>query len=210
MLRLGPPLVNSPVFDLAPHHLTTESIAVRSLQLAERPPVIWLTGLSGSGKSTLARHLQSELAGQGLAAVILDGDELRHGLCRDLSFSSADRSENIRRTGEVARLFRDAGVYVIAALISPFSKDRAAVREMIGDGFLEVFVNTPLAVCEYRDPKGLYARVRHGEIKQFTGLSSPYESPAAPDIHLDGATGETVEEHVAAILAVLQRQGHLV
>lgn len=183
---------------------------MRSLQLAERPPVIWLTGLSGSGKSTLARHLQAELAKQGLAAVILDGDELRHGLCRDLSFSSADRSENIRRAGEVARLFRDTGMYVIAALISPFAKDRAAVREIIGDDFLEVYVDTPLAVCEDRDPKGLYARVRRGEIKQFTGLSSPYEPPTAPDIHLDGATGKSVTESVDTLLAVLQRQGYLV
>lgn len=179
------------------------------MQLAQRPPVLWLTGLSGSGKSTLARHLQAQLAGQGLAAVILDGDELRHGLCRDLGFSPAARSENMRRTGEVARLFRDTGVYVIAALISPFAKDRTAVRELIGDGFVEVFVNTPLAVCESRDPKGLYAKVRLGEIEQFTGLSSPYECPAAPDIHLDGGSGETVAEHVALILATLKRQGHL-
>lgn len=182
---------------------------MRSVQLAERPPVIWLTGLSGSGKSTLAKHLQAELAGQGLAAVILDGDDLRNGLCRALSFSSADRSENIRRVGEVARLFRDTGVYVIAALISPFAKDRVVVREMIGDGFLEVYVDTPLAVCEFRDPKGLYARVRQGELKEFTGLSSPYESPTTPDIHLDGATGKSVKEHVAVLLAVLQRQGYL-
>ncbi|HEY0288213.1 MAG TPA: adenylyl-sulfate kinase [Pseudomonas sp.] len=180
-----------------------------SQRLIEQPPVIWLTGLSGAGKSTIARHLKSKLADQGLGVVILDGDELRHGLCRDLGFSHEDRSENTRRVGEVARLFRDTGVCVIAALISPFAKDRTAVRELIGDGFYEVFVNTPLAICEDRDSKGLYAKVRKGDIKQFTGLSSPYESPLAPDIHLDGARGDTVYEHVNTVLEVLKRQGHL-
>lgn len=177
-----------------------------SLRLIERPPVIWLTGLSGAGKSTIALHLKSRLAEQGLGVVVLDGDELRHGLCRDLGFSPEERSENIRRVGEVARLFRDSGVCVIAALISPFAKDRWAVREVIGDGFFEVFVNTPLAICEERDVKGLYAKVRRGELKHFTGLSSPYESPLAPDIHLDGAVGETVDEQVTSILMVLMRQ----
>lgn len=180
-----------------------------SLRLIERPPVIWLTGLSGAGKSTIALHLKSRLAEQGLGVVVLDGDELRHGLCRDLGFSSEDRSENIRRVGEVARLFRDSGVCVIAALISPFAKDRCAVREVIGDGFFEVFVNTPLAICEERDVKGLYAKVRRGELKHFTGLSSPYESPLAPDIHLDGAVGETVDEQVTSILMVLMRRGYV-
>lgn len=183
---------------------------MHTLQFSERPPVIWLTGLSGSGKSTIARHLQAELALHGLAAVILDGDELRHGLCRDLSFSAADRSENIRRVGEVARLFRDTGIYVIAALISPFAKDRVAVREMIGEGFFEVYVDTPLAVCECRDPKGLYGRARKGKIEHFTGLSSPYEYPTAPEIRIDGSTGKTVKEQVAALLTVLKRQGYLV
>lgn len=182
---------------------------MRSLQLIERPPVIWLTGLSGAGKSTIARHLKAKLGELGQAVVVLDGDELRHGLCKDLGFSAEDRTENIRRVGEVARLFRDTGICVVAALISPFAKDRAAVREIIGEGFFEVFVNTPLAICEERDPKGLYAKVRKGDIKHFTGLSSPYEPPLAPDIHLDGAMGETVDEHVRIILDALQRQGHL-
>lgn len=182
---------------------------MRTVQFSERPPVIWLTGLSGSGKSTIARHLQTELAQQGLAAVILDGDELRHGLCRDLGFSPDDRSENIRRVGEVARLFRDTGMYVIAALISPFAKDRAAVRERIGEGFVEVYVDTPLAVCECRDPKGLYVKAREGKLKQFTGLSSQYECPTAPEIHIDGSTGKTVSVQVADLLTALKRQGYL-
>lgn len=179
-----------------------------SLQLIERPPVIWLTGLSGAGKSTVSVHLKAKLTQMGFATVVLDGDELRHGLCQNLGFSSEDRSENIRRTGEVAKLFRDTGVCVIAALISPFAKDRAVVREIIGEGFFEVFVNTPLDVCESRDPKGLYAKVRKGDIKQFTGLSSPYEAPQTPDIHLNGAVGESVDVHVDKIFDVLKRQGH--
>lgn len=177
--------------------------------MRKRPPVIWLTGLSGAGKSTIAKHLKAKLGDLGQAVVILDGDELRHGLCKDLGFSPEDRTENIRRVGEVARLFRDTGTCVVAALISPFAKDRAAVREIIGEGFVEVFVNTPLAICEDRDPKGLYAKVRKGDIKQFTGLSSPYEPPLAPDIHLNGAAGATVDEHVQIVLDVLQRLGHL-
>jgi adenylyl-sulfate kinase len=201
MKRLGLSLALPPSSDV--------DIAVRTVQFSERPPVIWLTGLSGSGKSTIARHLQAELAQQGLAAVILDGDELRHGLCRDLSFLPADRSENIRRVGEVARLFRDTGMYVIAALISPFAEDRATVRERIGDGFLEVYVDTPLAVCECRDPKGLYVKAREGKIEHFTGLSSPYECPTAPEIHIDGSTGKTVKEQVATLLSALKRQGYL-
>lgn len=182
---------------------------MRCMQLIERPPVIWLTGLSGAGKSTIARQLKAKLSELGHGVVILDGDELRHGLCKDLGFSSEDRSENIRRVGEVAKLFRDTGVCVVAALISPFAKDRAAVRQIIGEGFFEVFVNTPLAICEDRDSKGLYAKVRKGDIKQFTGLSSPYEPPLAPDIHLDGAKGETVDEHVQVILDTLQKLGQL-
>ena len=176
-------------------------------RLIEAAPVIWLTGLSGAGKSTIAIQLKSKLDEQGVAVVILDGDELRAGLCSDLGFSDEDRSENIRRVSEVAKLFRDTGVCVVVALISPFARNRAAARETISEGFFEVFVDTPLAICEGRDPKGLYAKVRRGDIKQFTGLSSPYEVPLAPDIHLDGAMGYKVDEHVDVILKVLKERG---
>ncbi|MBC3953676.1 adenylyl-sulfate kinase [Pseudomonas triticifolii] len=176
-------------------------------RLIEAAPVIWLTGLSGAGKSTIAMQLKSKLDEQGIAVVILDGDELRAGLCSDLGFSDEDRTENIRRVIEVARLFRDTGVCVVVALISPFARDRAAAREALNEGFFEVFVDTPLAICEARDPKGLYAKVRRGDIKQFTGLSSPYEVPLAPDVHLDGAMGCKVDEHVDVILKVLKGRG---
>jgi adenylyl-sulfate kinase len=180
-----------------------------NLRLIQQPPVIWLTGLSGAGKSTIAVHLKLRLTEQGFATVILDGDELRNGLCRGLGFSPEDRTENNRRVGEAAKLLRDVGICVVVALISPFARDRAAVRHLIGEGFLEVFVNTPLAICEIRDSKGLYAKVRKGDIKLFTGLSSPYESPLAPDIHLDGSEGKKVEEHVHAILEFVTCKGHL-
>lgn len=182
---------------------------MRSLRLIDQPPVIWLTGLSGAGKSTVAMHLKSQLTNQGFATAILDGDELRNGLCRGLGFSPEDRTENNRRVGEAAKLLRDAGICVVVALISPFAKDRQTVRHMIGEGFFEVFVNTPLAICESRDSKGLYAKVRNGDIEFFTGLSSPYESPLAPDVHLDGSTGKTVEEHVDAIIKAVRCKGHL-
>ncbi len=150
---------------------------------------IWLTGLSGSGKSTIASALMTPLAEQGRPCWVLDGDVLRQGLNRDLGFSREDRSENIRRTAEVARLMNDAGVTVIVALISPFRQDRATARSTIGsDRFVEVFVDTPLDVCESRDPKGLYAKARSGQVPEFTGISSPYEPPDGPDLHLRTAT----------------------
>ncbi|WP_053362982.1 adenylyl-sulfate kinase [Bacillus sp. FJAT-27251] len=148
--------------------------------------VIWFTGLSGSGKSTLANALDLLLFQQGLHSYVLDGDNIRHGLNRDLSFGKEDRQENIRRIGEVAKLFVDSGQIVCTAFISPFREDRNLVRDMFDEGeFIEVYVNCPINICEDRDPKGLYQRARKGEIPEFTGISSPYEAPAEPEISLD-------------------------
>lgn len=146
---------------------------------------IWLTGLSGSGKSTIANALQAHWHAQGLRTYVLDGDNLRQGLNRDLGFSDEDRAENIRRVSEVARLFVDAGTIVIAAFISPFRAERAAARALFDEGdFLEVFVDVPLSVAERRDPKGLYRKARRGELALFTGIDSPYEAPVAPELAL--------------------------
>jgi adenylyl-sulfate kinase len=161
--------------------------ADRWRQLGQTGAVVWLTGLSGSGKSTLALALDTALHGQGKHCYLLDGDNLRHGLCRDLGFSDLDRKENIRRTGEVARLMAEAGLIVICSLISPFSDDRNQIRQSCRSAevpFIEAFINAPLAVCEERDPKGLYKKARAGTIPGFTGIDSPYESPASPDIEL--------------------------
>jgi len=167
--------------------------------------VIWLTGLSGSGKSTIAIELERELFNQGRHAYVLDGDNLRHGLCSDLGFSHADRKENIRRAGEVARLFADAGIICITAFISPYRSDRDLAREITPPGrFLEVYVNAPLGVCEQRDPKGLYAKARRGEIKEFTGISAPYEVPLKPELEL--RTDQcNVGECISSIVAELNR-----
>jgi len=150
---------------------------------------VWLTGLSGSGKSTIAYAVEEVLVSRGRAAYVLDGDNLRHGINSDLGFSKEDRSENIRRVGEIARLMADAGLVVLVPVISPYGSDRAAARrrhEEIGVQFIEVFVDTPLEVCEQRDPKGLYARARAGEISGMTGIDDPYEAPSSPDVAIDG------------------------
>ncbi|MCL1599094.1 MAG: adenylyl-sulfate kinase [Actinomycetia bacterium] len=155
---------------------------------------IWLTGLSASGKSTIAHHTERLLVGRGRAAYTLDGDNLRHGLSADLGFSAADRSENIRRVGQVARLMADAGLVVFAPLISPYRSDRDAVRrahEAAGITFYEIHVDTPLAVCEERDPKGLYAKARAGDIVGFTGIDDAYEPPLNPDLSLDTTRTDT-------------------
>ena len=156
--------------------------------------VIWLTGLSGSGKSTLANALEKELFAQGKRTYILDGDNIRQGINRDLGFTEADRVENIRRVTEVARLMMDAGLIVITAFISPFRAERQMARELIGpDHFIEVFVDTPLDVCEHRDPKGLYKKARSGQLSNMTGISSPYEAPKNPDLVVDGTVGDYTE-----------------
>ena len=147
---------------------------------------VWFTGLSGSGKSTLAFAIEEALVARGVAAYVLDGDNVRFGLNRDLGFSAEDRTENVRRIGEVCRLFQDAGLVVLSAFISPYRADRDAVRALHPEGsFVEVFVDAPLDICEARDVKGLYARARTGEIPEFSGISAPYEAPEAPDITVD-------------------------
>jgi len=156
--------------------------------------VIWLTGLPGAGKSTIAEELERELFRLKRRTYILDGDVVRRGLCSDLRFSPEDRKENIRRIGEVASLFADAGIICIAAFISPYRADRELARRIAPPGrFIEVYLNTPLEVCEQRDPKGLYARARKGEIKEFTGISAPYELPLKPEIELPTGTSSVTE-----------------
>ncbi len=163
---------------------------------------VWFTGLSGSGKSTLAFAVEEALVRRGVAAYVLDGDNIRFGLNRDLGFSPEDRTENIRRIGEVCRLFQDAGLIVLTAFISPYRADRDQVRALHPAGrFLEVFVDTPIDVCEARDVKGLYAKARAGEIPDFSGISAPYESPLDPEVTID--TSQSLELCVAAILAAL-------
>jgi len=160
--------------------------AQRQALLRQRGGTLWLTGLSGSGKSTIARELERQLLDAGHACYVLDGDNIRHGLNRDLGFNATDRTENIRRIAEVARLFNEAGVLVITAFISPYREDRAQARTIVGaERFFEIYVDTPLAVCETRDPKGLYRKARAGEIQQFTGISAPYEPPEGPALILD-------------------------
>ncbi|PLR46749.1 adenylyl-sulfate kinase [Chimaeribacter arupi] len=166
--------------------------------------VLWFTGLSGSGKSTVAGALEQALHAHGVSTYLLDGDNVRHGLCRDLGFSDDDRRENIRRVGEVAKLMVDAGLVVLTAFISPHRAERQMVRELLGDRFIEVFVDTPLELCEARDPKGLYKKARAGELKNFTGIDSVYEAPEAPDIHLKGE--QLVTNLVEQMLDVLRRR----
>ncbi|MGU3468640.1 adenylyl-sulfate kinase [Methylobacterium sp. C33D] len=173
--------------------------------LEQRPVIAWLTGLSGSGKSSIANAVDQSLTRSGRHAMVLDGDNLRHGLSCDLGFSAADRTENIRRAAETARLMAEAGLVVIVALISPFRHERKMARRIAGDiPFLEVFVDTPLAVCESRDPKGLYNRARAGEIPDFTGVSAPYEDPEAPDVILR-TQACSVEQAAAALIPHLMR-----
>jgi len=183
--------------------------AARSALLGQRPAVVWLTGLSGAGKSTIANAVALRLHALGRAAYLLDGDNLRHGLNRDLGFTDADRVENIRRVAEVARLMVDAGLIVITAFISPFKREREMARRLLGpDEFIEVHADVPLAVAEQRDVKGLYAKARRGELPHFTGIDSPYEAPDAPELHL--RTDElTADEAADRIVGMLQQRGLL-
>ncbi|MBT2755508.1 adenylyl-sulfate kinase [Mesobacillus foraminis] len=168
--------------------------------------VLWFTGLSGSGKSTLANAVNLNLHQLGIRSYVLDGDNIRHGLNSDLSFGKEDRKENIRRIGEVAKLFVDSGQIVLSAFISPYREDRELVRSMFEPGeFMEIFVNCPLDVCEDRDPKGLYEKARKGQIPDFTGISSPYETPDRPEITIQTNT-MTIDESVHKILSILKEQ----
>ena len=179
----------------------------RASMKRQKPCIVWFTGLSGSGKSTIANALEQRLHEEGYHTYLLDGDNVRHGLNKDLGFTPEDRVENIRRIGEVAKLFVDAGVIVLTAFISPYRSDRQLVRSMVGeDEFLEVFVDTPLEVCEERDPKGLYKKAREGIIKNFTGISAPYEAPEQPDVRLDTST-VAVDHTVEMIVGLLARLG---
>ena len=187
-------------------HPTKIDKQARAAANRQRPVLVWFTGLSASGKSSIADRLEQRLHAQGVRTYLLDGDNLRHGLNRDLGFTDADRVENIRRVGEVARLMVDAGLVVLAAFISPFAAERQMVRDLFEDGeFLEVFVDTPLAECERRDPKGLYAKARRGDLTNFTGIDSPYEAPEQPDVTLHGATAE-VDELVETVWTHLSQR----
>ena len=188
-------------------HEASVDRAARAEKRGHRSAILWFTGLSGSGKSTLANAVNAALFESGLATYVLDGDNVRHGLCKDLGFSDADREENIRRIGEVAKLFLDAGVIVLTAFVSPFRADRDKARELVEQGdFLEIFCAADLDVCESRDPKGLYAKARSGAIKEFTGISSPYEAPESPELKIDTGSQELTES-VQVVLKALEAQG---
>ncbi|HSC07907.1 MAG TPA: sulfate adenylyltransferase subunit CysN [Steroidobacteraceae bacterium] len=181
----------------------------RANQKGQQPCILWLTGLSGAGKSTVANALEQMLHLRGQHSYLLDGDNVRHGLNKDLDFTDAGRVENIRRIGEVAKLFVDAGLIVVTAFISPFRSDRELVRKLVNEGeFVEIHVSTPIEVCEQRDPKGLYAKARTGSIKNFTGVSSPYEAPENPELNLD-TSQLSVQESVARIISYLEATGRL-
>ena len=189
-------------------HQATINREDREEQNGHASTILWFTGLSGSGKSTLAHAVEDKLHRRGCRTTVLDGDNVRHGLCGDLGFSEDDRTENIRRIGQVARLFVDAGVIVLTAFISPFQVDRQRVRMMVDkeEDFIEVYCDCPLEICEQRDVKGLYQRARKGEIKDFTGISSPYETPENADLIVK--TGDrNVEECVGDVIGYLEGRG---
>jgi adenylylsulfate kinase len=188
-------------------HEASVDRAARADKRGHRSAILWFTGLSGSGKSTLANAVNAALFERGLATYVLDGDNVRHGLCKDLGFSDADREENIRRIGEVAKLFLDAGVIVLTAFVSPFRADRDKARDLVEAGdFFEIFCAADLDVCESRDPKGLYAKARSGAIKEFTGISSPYEAPDTPELTIDTGA-QDLAESVNVVIKALQDKG---
>ena len=188
------------------YHRATVTRNRRQKLNKHRSVIIWFTGLSGSGKSTLAHAVEEELHQDGCRTFVFDGDNVRHGLCANLSFSEEDRHENIRRIGEMSKLFIEAGVIALTAFISPFRVDRERVRALVSENdFIEIYCNSPLEVCEERDVKGLYKKARKGEIKNYTGISSPYEEPEHPDLVLDTAN-ETVETNVEKVLELLEER----
>jgi adenylylsulfate kinase len=189
-------------------HVTREE---RAALLKQQGATLWFTGLSGSGKSTFAFTLEHALAQRGRLAYVLDGDNIRHGLNKNLGFSAADREENIRRIGEVAKLFADCGAVAMTSFISPYRKDRDNVRALHAAAelpFVEIYVNTPIETCEQRDPKGLYKKARAGELKGFTGIDDPYEEPLNPEVTLDAAT-VTPQEAAVLLIDYLEKQGIL-
>lgn len=188
------------------HHVTQQE---RAKLKQQTPCILWFTGLSGSGKSSVANAVENLLFKMNKHTYLLDGDNVRHGLNKGLSFSEEDRIENIRRVGEVAKLFSDSGLIVLTAFISPFESDRNLVREMTRPGeFIEVFVDTPLNVCEQRDPKGLYKKARAGEIKDFTGIDSPYEAPSKPEIQIKN-DGISIESAAQNVIDYLQNNNYI-
>ena len=196
----------SPSSNVAWHHATVTPKR-REAQNGHAGAVIWFTGLSGSGKSTLAHAVEEALHQQGCRTFVLDGDNVRHGLCGDLGFSAKDRQENIRRIGEMAKLFMEAGIIVLTAFISPYSADRNRVRGMVGqNGFIEIYCEASVEICETRDVKGLYKKARSGEIADFTGISSPYEAPDMPELSLN--TGIlSLEDCVQLVLQEISNYG---
>ena len=200
---------NDSVGDDVVWHNSTVTHEQRSVQKQQTPVVLWFTGLSGSGKSTVANAVESKLLNLGKHSYLLDGDNVRHGLNKDLGFSDTDRVENIRRIGEVAKLFVDSGTIVLTAFISPFIADREQARALLLPGqFLEVFIDAPLSVCEQRDPKGLYKKARAGEIKHFTGIDSTYEAPLNADIHVE-TEGHSIEACAEAVVNQLAKLGYI-
>ena len=189
------------------HPIATKiSAADRSELLGQQPLLIWLTGLSGSGKSTLAVRLERQLYEKGFKTFLLDGDNFRHDLNQDLSFSEADRKENLRRVSAVAKLMLEAGLIVVASFIAPYREERAKIKAKVGEmQFMEVFVDCPVEVCEERDVKGLYAKARKGEIKNFTGINAPYEAPQNPDVYV-ATHQETPEQSLSSILEAFERR----
>jgi adenylylsulfate kinase len=182
----------------------------RAKLLNQKGATIWLTGLSGSGKSTIAVELEHALIENKHQAFILDGDNIRHGLNKNLGFSPEDRTENIRRIGEVAKLFTEANIITVAAFVSPYREDRDNVRKLLGDGeFIEIYVKCSLEVCEERDTKGLYKKARAGEVKDFTGISAPYEEPLNPELTIDSSK-LSIEESTRTILDYLEAKGYVV
>ena len=188
-------------------HEATITRKERQEQNNHKSTILWFTGLSGAGKSTLAHAVEDRLHNMGVRTYVLDGDNIRHGLCKDLGFSDADRTENIRRIGEVAKLFVDAGTVALTAFISPFRADRDAVRALVQDGdFTEVYCKASLETCEERDVKGLYKKARAGEIPEFTGINSPYEEPLNAEIVVETGS-QSIEESVDQVIAVLKERG---
>lgn len=187
-------------------HRSTVTRTNRELLNKHRSVVVWFTGLSGAGKSTLANGVEERLHRMGLQTFVLDGDNVRHGLCGDLGFSEQDRTENIRRVGEVAKLFLEAGIITLTAFISPFGIDRERVRALFPEGdFLEIYCRCPLEVCEGRDVKGIYKRARAGEINNFTGISSSYEEPSAPDLIID-TDQSSLEMSIDSVLTLMHER----